>query len=234
MTKLEKVKERVIKLLELAQNNKSESEALAALTKARFLIGKYKLDNIELEKKSMKSIKPIRENVDLNFKKRYMLRLGELIAEYFPVEFLYGTSGNYRSCSIYGTKEDIDFAKSFMISIDTFVNKEVARIRAKINYQNKQIGYKYHKAKNLKLSYYYGFLDGLDEKLQEQNQMYEVDGFAVALQTPSEVIEYRNSKATGELKFTNAEENEAVNIQEKYYINGYKDGYNFSTNIITN
>lgn len=234
MRDIEKIKERVLKLLELAQNNKNEAETLAALTKARFLIGKYKIDNIDFEKKRTSKIEPIREIVNMNFKKRYMLRLGDLISDYFPVEFLYGTRGNYRSCSIYGTKEDIDFAKSFMTSVDTFINKEVARIRAKINYQNKCFGYKHYETKNIKLSYYYGFLDGLDEKLQEQNHMYEEVGFAVALQTPKEVTKYWESMTGDDLELTNAEIHEVENIDRDFYLTGYKEGKQFSTNIIVN
>lgn len=234
MKNIENVKERVIKLLELAKNNKSESEALNALTKARYLIGKYKLNEHELEKTVKQNVEPMRERVNLNFKKNYMLDLANLISEYFPVEFLFGGKGNYRSCSIYGTKEDIDFAKSFMFAADTFVNKETARLRSKIHYEYKsKPTIRKMKCKNLKLSYYYGFLNGLAEKLEEQNNKYEAEGFALVLQTPVEVKAYYAENASSSpLELSNAEQREKELINEEHYIVGYKDGKSFSTNII--
>lgn len=87
MKNIEKIKERVIKLLELAANNKSESETLNALTKARELIGRYKLNEAELKGSVKKGIEPTRELVNLNFKKKYMLNLADLISRHFPEEY---------------------------------------------------------------------------------------------------------------------------------------------------
>lgn len=233
MKNIEKVKERVIKLLELAANNKSEAETLNALTKARELIGRYKLNEVELKGSVKKGIEPTRERITLNFKKKYMLNLADLISRHFPVEFLYGGSGNYRSCSVYGTKEDIDFAKSFLIAVDTFVNKETARIRAKMHYENKQFGFKKNDTKNLKLSYYYGFLEGLVEKLEKQNQEYEEEGFALALQTPVEVTQFVENESSGTLEYSEAELEELAKVNREHFLIGYRDGKEFSTNIIT-
>lgn len=87
-----------------------------------------------------------------------------------------------------------------MTSVDTFMNEEVTRIRAKINYETKY----------LKMSYCSGFLDGLDEKLQEITYSQK---YCSLLQT--------------------ANQSELAGINKDFYLTGYKDGKKFSTNIIS-
>lgn len=74
MRDIEKIKDKVLMLLKLVQNNENEYEVEYALTKAEFLIEKYELDNIKIYKKITSNIEPIREFVDINLKKPYMLR----------------------------------------------------------------------------------------------------------------------------------------------------------------
>lgn len=105
--------------------------------------------------------------------------------------------------------------------------------KAKMHYENKKLGYIKNDTKNLKLSYYYGFLEGLDEKLEKQNEEWVEEGLALVLQTPIEVKNYFEANCESALKYSDAEKKEYGFVNEEHFASGYKEGKVFSTNIIT-
>lgn len=203
---LEKMLEKVKKLLSLAGNNPSEEEAIAASLKAQELIAKYNLDLSDLDKEKLEISQ---EEYTTGVDKSWKYGLAQAVADNFRVM-------NYwvgkRKVVFYGYKQDA------MVAVSVFeylfkTGERGARAACRKSYKE------YGTETGVYYSYTRGFTAGVKSAL-------EVQSTALMVVTPQEVKEsYENYSAENGFKtlggFRNGSEN---GVSRKAYNEGFNDG----------
>lgn len=210
-----KVIERVKKLLALAES-KNSNEAQSALMKAQALIMKHKLDMREIEEYDSSSIKVETKLTDYTFdhKARWKGRLAMMIADNFGC-FCYFRTNRTRRIVFLGKDEDVYVCEiMYKYALDSIVS-EVKRRRKRINRQG-------YSAVGLMGDYALGFIDGLEERFEEQKAQHQEWGLVL-------VKDIKVQEAYDNIKF-----GKSISLQTKFsgnsdaYYGGKKDGKSFS------
>lgn len=203
---LEKMLEKVKKLLSLAGNNPSEEEAIAASLKAQELIAKYNLDLSDLDKEKLEIAQ---EEYTTGVDKSWKYGLAQAVANNFRVMNYW--IGN-RKVVFYGYKQDAAVA----VSVFEYLFKTGERGARKACREHYK---KYGTETGVYFSYTRGFTAGVKSAL-------EVQSTALMVVTPQEVKDSYEQysvdngfKTLG--KFRNGSEK---GVSHKIYNDGFNDG----------
>lgn len=172
--KIEKVLERVKNLLDLANNNPNENEAIAAALKAQELMAKYniEMDQLDDKKEVREIVKEVYHQSSKHEMKKWKVCLANIIAKNFRCKtYLI----NYRDVVFYGYKEDAEIALQVFTYLYELGNKFAVRYYNKCKKEGKE-------TRGVMNTYLVGFTDGAAEVLGKQCT-------ALMIITPKEVTE---------------------------------------------
>lgn len=171
---MEKIIEKIKNLLDLANNNPNENEALAAALKAQELMAKY---NIELEQLDHKEetreiVKEIYRQSGKHEMKKWKIGLAAIIAENFRCKVYFM---NTQDVVFYGYKEDAKIALQVFTYLYEVGNKFAVRYYNKCKKEGRE-------TRGVMNTYLVGFRDGVKDVLGKQCT-------ALMIVTPKEVNE---------------------------------------------
>lgn len=177
MTKLDKIKERIEKLLNrTVEHGCTKSEAETSFKQARKLMAQYKMSESDInmndsQNEIVDEVIETVKNTTINAHITWMRCLCKIIEHNFPVMVYYSKiSKRVMNPHFFGTKLDVDFAVSIFKHAIEYAIKN-SNIYAR-KYKNL-----FGTAKDVKPSWLMGFVVGLNQKYQEQNasnKMYEL------------------------------------------------------------
>ena len=177
----DKAKDRIDKLLKLAKNNPSEEEGKSALKKARALMAKHLIDESEFENIEEKIESVVSERLSEKYTMWWHRLLSATIAQAFrckstsKMEYVAGYSKRRRVSTLHGLPEDLEIAlKIYEYAVDL------------IEYLSNEY---FKKHRNGKRPYIIGYLSGLNEVLQKQDEEFS-DETALVMCVPVVVNNY--------------------------------------------
>lgn len=206
--------EKIKKLLALGESS-NENEAKVAMLKAQELLAKHKLSMKEVKgfKIYNSAIKEKSSNVSFT-KAKWKAKLAGLIANNFGC-YHYYKSRRTHTIAFFGREEDIIVCNIVLEYAIDCINSVVKRLR----YQYLKDGYS---TKGLENDYALGFIEGLNEKFEEQKKVNQEWG--LVLVKDKEVVE-----AHDQIEFKGK-----INTGTQYqgyadaYIKGCENGKKFS------
>ena len=204
---MQKIIERISKLLKLAENNKNESEAAAALIKARALMAKYNIEQHQCVQAVAKNVEE--ESSGLVAKAQWEEWLFALICKNFRCQ------GYYRQhIPIFiGVGADSRIASAVYRYAHRFATRGAERAyRAAV----RDLG----TGRGIKSSYFRGFVVGLKKQFEEARKN-DPEEMALIMVVPEEVNAYyaQLSKALQVRNFRNHQATSLVAYEQ-----GYMDG----------
>lgn len=215
---MEKIKERIQRLLALA-NDANDHESHTALLKAQELMIKHNLEEADFYIPS-KEVQPfVEDRIILKGKPQlWLYNLAKIIARNFKVKYYYRPYHNGVEIRFLGIENDVDVAEI------TF-NYALASVKycAREFMQLKHIKRKYKRKYELRKDYIAGYLQGLDVKFKEQVQS---NSYELALVLHPVVIEHIE-----ELGLTKGKDTSRKVKDEEAYQAGFNDGLAFGTDL---
>lgn len=211
---MENYKEKIKKLLSLAQSD-NENESKAALLKAQELMIKNKISEKDLEDVKKQKIKTIMTGLTYSSRKnRYVLNLSKVITENYCC--IYYANREYgrqtRNLVIAGFEDDVEICMEVLTkAVDT-----IAHNAKKLVYRK---GYRSKHKKIVMDSYADGFVQGLKEMYDKQRKLNEEE-WGLVLVVPKEVNDILKGMSKGVIKKLNSTDRDA-------YEKGSQDGNNF-------
>lgn len=206
---MQKIIERISKLLTLAENNKNESEAAAALLKARALMAKYNIEQHQCTQAEPKKVEE--ESSGLVAKAQWEEWLFALICKNFRCQGYYR-----RHVPIFiGAGADSRIASAVYRYAHRFAKRGAERAyRAAVR--------DFGTGRGIKASYFRGFVVGLKKQFEEA-QKNDPEEMALVMIVPEEVNEYyaQVSKALQVRNFRNDQATSRV-AYEQGYVDGNK------------
>lgn len=209
----EKVIDKIKKLFSLSDST-NEHEAKQAMLMAQKLMAKHNLEAKDIVVNEKSDVHEIKCG-DYG-KKTWKRLLAGVIAKNFRCKHFYNNRGQRGFVVVFvGILEDIEIAKEiYEFAINTIENNQKKIYRE----------FKMHSlvTKGIKKSYAMGFINGLDDALEEQKEDIQQE-YGLVLQTPVVVVDYMAEKIfTGSTPHVNmAIENRSAMIK------GYDDGVEF-------
>jgi len=171
----EKIIEKIRKILELANNNPSEEEAMAASLKAQKMMAEYHLTMKDIDMTDKSEIGK-GKYIHLGAGKQWKFELARVIAKNFRCRhFYYGK----KWMTFYGYKEDVKIATMTFQTLFDMGNKLADKYYVKERYAYAK-QYREFNGKDVKASYLQGYLQGIEEVLNKQCT-------ALMIVTPAEV-----------------------------------------------
>lgn len=221
---LAEVKEKIAKLLALAQSENA-NEASAALLAARRLMARFKLEESDIEKDKAKELRTVYYNVATfsSMRNSWFVDLAHVIAKHHccaPVR--QGARGStVGNIGFVGLGDDADIACTIFEYAACHIMRwmEIERKRLGNLLWDKRTATAL--AKENTYNYAVGFVSGLKKQYEEQD-IAESDETALVLVTPAQVTDYIESLKRTTLKVKAPKQNR--DAMEK----GYADGYKFS------
>lgn len=222
MSKLEKIKITIQKLLALSEKNNNDYEALQAIEKARNLMLKYNIDKIEDKTKDKtKDLKVVNRSSGIKLTRNWKKIMFNRLKNYLKVELYI----QQRTMFIMGLDDDVQMAITFWTALENaistmskiYVDRNCITGRARQSHIN---------------SYVNGFIMAISESFKKQNddieENFKLDGrteqTALVLATPEivkkEYANYTSGFTTSKFRYNYSTSNKP--IQE-----GYKDGKAF-------
>lgn len=211
----ETVRETIKKLLTLSEGTNFEAEAQAALLKARELMAKYKIDNVNERKSTIVRRKILK---DIVFGAKTDMWIADLVDIICTAHGCKGAGIRFTKFSsnpvLYGFEDDLEICEEMIRFAISSID---------YNYNNlKSLLHKRATAKQLstlRFSYGYGFANGLREQYDKQDAE---EGWGLVLTTPDAVRE-----ATKDFKTRNVKTSKRINPNA--YGKGFEDGRSFTT-----
>lgn len=224
----DKILSKIKNLLSLAEDGANDEESQTALLMAQKLMLKYKVSQNQLEDQD-KEQKIVIKSLSV-YKRLYWWEkiLVKIIAENFRVMFYVQSNklphqkSIQRKLVLMGYPQDVELAHEiFHLVANTMKHYASLYIQG----QEPRPGVSTAK---LRKSYYQGFMDGLDDKFEKQREaLRQKDAqYALALQTPSEVMEKFNREIKGSLAFEKPVPHKAA----QSYLDGYDRGKRVNLN----
>lgn len=206
-TKMDKIADKIQKLLALAGNNPSEAEAQAALLKAQALIAKYNIDMESIEEAPEYKYELITTTV-----KSHQLnnQLGHILANAFACKIIIVGS----KISFFGRSDNVRAVSSAM----EFAFKVMRRGGNKATRDNGYIP-GHQGAAHFYNSYVIGFLNGLKDVLDAQT-------VALAVVVPEDV------KSEFNKMFPKVRMIKSTGIKEAFGKRAYESGYHDGSNVM--
>ena len=213
MENMEKILNKIKNLLDLANNNPNENEAMAATLKAQELMAKYNIDSsaIDSDQSEKELYKAVWQDNGKHEMKKWKIELATVIAKNFccKVYFL-GHRGS--DVVFYGFKKDAKVAIEVFKFLYAAGNKLAVRYYNKCKKEGKN-------TRGIMNTYLSGFCDGIKEVLDRQCT-------ALMIVIPKEVEESyaEMSKNFGKLKSTLI-----ISNDQRAYSEGRRDGKDTAT-----
>lgn len=170
----EKILEKIRNLLDLANNNPNENEAIAAALKAQELMAKYdvELEQLDDKKENREIVEEIYRQSGKHEMKKWKWGLAGIIAKNFRCKYY---ALNKADIVFYGYKEDAKIA----LSVFTYLYETGNKLALRYYNQVKKSG---EDTKGVMNTYLLGFRDGVKSVLEKQCT-------ALMIVTPTEVID---------------------------------------------
>lgn len=209
---MEKILNKIKNLLDLANNNPNENEAIAAALKAQELMAKYniELDQLDSKEKTREIVKEIYYQSGKHEMRKWKIGLAAIIAQNFRCKaYFMGSSNNV---VFYGYKEDAKIALQVFTYLYELGNKFAVRYYNKCKKEGRE-------TRGVMNTYLVGFRDGAAEVLGKQCT-------ALMIVTPKEVTE-SFEEMTKNWKTAKSKLN--MSGDQAAYSNGKKDGRDMAT-----
>lgn len=204
----EKVMMKIKNLLDLANNNPNENEAIAAALKAQELMAKYdiELDKLDEKVENREIVEEIYFETGKHNMKKWKLGLATIVANNFKckVYFL-----GKKDVVFYGYKEDAKIA----LSVFTYLYEAGNKFAVRAYNKEKKAG---NTTKGVMNTYLIGFRDGIKSRLEKQCT-------ALMIVTPEEIKEKFCEKINTE-NFKTINSNVKYNGKDDVYKEGFTDG----------
>ena len=210
---MDKMVEKISNLLDLANNNPNENEALAAALKAQELMAKYHIELADLNHDSGAEIVEEECRVDGSVPSKWRSNLANIIADNFCCKvyhkemYNFWTGKTVNFVVFYGYEHDAKIAKE----VFTFLFNTGIRLARHEYYMAKKLG-KY--TKYVMNTYLMGFCEGIREVLAKQCT-------ALMVVTPQEVIDSYEDMSKG---FTKRKTSITTRSDSGIYERGVRDG----------
>lgn len=225
----EKIINKIRNLMELA-NDKNDEESQSALLLAQKLMAKHKVEEKDLQ--DLKSVQEVLESNLFDYRSKvpwHELKLAYIISNNFLVQAFTSKKFSHWSTKakamhnetivFVGFPEDVELAESlYNLALEAMLHhnwKYIARYYDGIARDRKLTN-------NLKKSYLTGFLNGLDDKFEEQRK-YLQKSTALVIQTPKEVDAYMQEKY-GKLKTREIKTSPKDELDVNAFVTGLRDG----------
>ena len=229
MARKRDIREPIQNLLDLANNEgATEAEAQAALLKAKELMMKYNLDQVEIENSAEGTTHRDVQSytTDVTFSKQvepWIADLAELIAKNSRCESCFTHRGNAkrRTIKFYGYDEDLQICTIMFNYALYCIWSKFPEIRKK--YKD-QYGMNIKQCRPYTDSYAIGFIYGMRDAFNRQYEEHKEEWGLVAI-TPTAVTEYLNQRCTTIDLDTNP-----TFIDPKMYRDGVEDGKKWAPN----
>lgn len=208
---MEKILNKIKNLLDLANNNPNENEAIAAALKAQELMAKYniELDQLDDKKETREIVKEVYHQSGKHEMKKWKIGLSQIIAQNFRCK---AYTVNRQDVVFYGYKEDAKIALQVFTYLYEIGNKFAVRYYNKCKKEGRE-------TRGVMNTYLIGFRDGAAEVLEKQCT-------ALMIVTPKEVTESFNEMTKG-WKTCNATMH--LSADGAAYSNGKRDGKDMTT-----
>lgn len=208
---MEKILNKIKNLLDLANNNPNENEAIAAALKAQELMAKYniELDQLDDKKETREIIKEVYYQSDKHEMRKWKIGLADIIAQNFRCKVYFM---NKKDVVFYGYKEDAKIALNVFTYLYEIGNKFAVRYYNKCKKEGKE-------TRGVMNTYLAGFRDGVAEVLEKQCT-------ALMIVTPKEVTE-SFEEMTKDWKTTKS--TLRLSGDTSAYSNGKSDGRDMAT-----
>ena len=216
----QKIKDKIQKLLNLS-NSSNPNEAMSAMVKARELMAKYKLTEMDVtgEVKEVVITKKINGITFTTRTNAWLPALANIITANYCCKALRNRLTNQTGeIMIAGFTNDVEVCKTVLeYAIDCVTNNNhiIEVVGKRKSLTKKQLD-------NFKYSFAYGFVAGLSKKFEEQNETHKE--YSLVLSTPEAVKEALKDCIAR--SFDNSRTTEHLNTN--IYNKGYEEGYNFS------
>lgn len=208
---MEKILNKIKNLLDLANNNPNENEALAAALKAQELMAKYniELDQLDNKQETREIVKEVYHQSGKHEMKRWKIGLANIIAKNFRCKVYFI---NKQDVVFYGYKEDAKIALQVFTYLYEIGNKFAVRYYNKCKKEGRD-------TQGVMNTYLIGFRDGAAEVLGKQCT-------ALMIVTPKEVTESFDEMAKNWKTSTTTVR---MSGDAAAYSNGKSDGRNMAT-----
>lgn len=227
MARKKDIRDTIQNLLDLANNKgATEAEAQAALLKAKELMMKYNLDQVEIEKaangtnhRDVQSYK-----TDVTFSKQvepWISDLADLIAKNARCESYFIHRGNEkrRTIAFYGYDEDLQLCVIMFNYALYCIWSKFPEIRKQMK---EDYGYNIRECRPYTDSYAVGFIRGMKIAFEKQYEEHKDEWGLVAI-TPTAVTEYANNHLTLVSLDTRPKY-----LDRDYFSDGVRDGKEWS------
>lgn len=211
MENMEKILNKIKNLLDLANNNSNEHEAIAAALKAQELMAKYNIEMDQLDEKSdtKEIVEEVYEQTGKHEMRKWKIGLASIVAKNFRCRVWF--RGRANDVVFYGYKDDAKIA----LQVFTFLYEAGNRFAVRYYNKCKKEGMD---TRGIMNTYLIGFRDGIAEVLEKQCT-------ALMIVVPKEVNEaYSNITFTGSVSGTLSHSGNG-----SAYSNGKRDGKDTAT-----
>lgn len=209
---MEKILNKIKNLLDLANNNPNENEAIAAALKAQELMAKYniELDQLEDKKETREIVKEVYRQSGKHEMRKWKIGLASIIAKNFRCKTYF--MGRQNDVVFYGFKEDAKIALQVFAFLYETGNKFAVRYYNKCKKEGSS-------TQGVMNTYLVGFKDGVAEVLEKQCT-------ALMIVTPKEVTESYEEMSKG---FKSIYTRLSMSGDQNAYSNGKSDGRDMAT-----
>lgn len=208
---MEKILNKIKNLLDLANNNPNENEAIAAALKAQELMAKYniELDQLDDKKETREIVEEVYYQSDKHEMRKWKIGLAGIIAQNFRCKVYFMNKNNV---VFYGYKEDAKIALNVFTYLYEIGNKFAVRYYNKCKKEGKE-------TRGVMNTYLVGFKDGVAEVLEKQCT-------ALMIVTPKEVTESFEEMTSG---WKTVKSTLRLSGDTSAYSNGKSDGRDMAT-----
>lgn len=208
---MEKILNKIKNLLDLANNNPNENEAIAAALKAQELMAKYniELDQLDDKKETREIVEEVYYQSDKHEMRKWKIGLADIIAQNFRCKVYFMNKNNV---VFYGYKEDAKIALNVFTYLYEIGNKFAVRYYNKCKKEGKE-------TRGVMNTYLVGFKDGVAEVLEKQCT-------ALMIVTPKEVTESFEEMTSG---WKTVKSTLRLSGDTSAYSNGKSDGRDMAT-----
>lgn len=226
-------KEKIRKLLALAQDKSNENEAEAALLAARKLMAQHKLTENDLDEGKRHELRQVvyEDQTFSGLKNAWMIDLAKVMAEYHCCyACMRGTKGQTtRKVVFAGLDDDPEIVLVMFEYAVQHIQKMVAEYRKRVLWNITDKREKNNAARSFEQSYAQGFQEGIKAKYEQQNreaandeQEGEQVSTALVMVQPKEVTDWAKRLHTVNFRVRGAEANESAKAQ------GFSAGLHFN------
>lgn len=185
---MEKIMNKIKNLLDLANNNPNENEAIAAALKAQELMAKYNIELDQIDDKdpvNREISKEVYWSTGKHEMKKWKYGLAKIVSDNFRCKYYCLDKNNI---VFYGYKEDAKIALQVFTYLYTVGNKLAVKYYNKIKKEGKD-------TRGVMNTYLVGFRDGVKSVLEKQCT-------ALMIVTPAEVVENFEEMSKGFTRFS--------------------------------